>query len=143
MECNHSGSDWNRWVRTLGDSSPKRRHEEDLLREHTVLTNRFREQLRRYFPRFIEVVAPLGATWTLDLWSRIPSPATARKTRGSTIEKLREEHRIRKVQAKSLLDALRIPGPTVADGTEDAARVCVLWTIRAPATLCRIWCKAL
>jgi len=98
------------------------RMREDLQRERVLLVNRFREQLRRYYPQFIDLAEPLGANWTLALWEKVPSASIARKVRGSSIQKILKAHRIRKIDASTVLEALRVPGPKVAPGAEDASR---------------------
>jgi len=80
-----------------------------------------REQLRRYFPQALQVTTDVGEEWFLSLWERVPSPRAAERVREATVQKLLRAHRIRKIDAPAVLDALRQPALIVAPGTEKAA----------------------
>ena len=94
---------------------------EDLGAERNRLTNRFREQLWRYFPAILELEADLASEWLLDLWETVPTPHKAVRIRDTTIAKLLKRHRVRRFDAAQLLGVLRAPPVRVAAGTAEAA----------------------
>lgn len=94
---------------------------EDLGAERNRLTNRFREQLWRYFPAILELEAELASEWLLDLWETVPTPHKAVRIRDTTIAKLLKRHRVRRFDAARLLSILRAPPVRVAAGTVEAA----------------------
>ena len=94
---------------------------EDLGAERNRLTNRFREQLWRYFPVLLELENDRGTAWLLDLWEITPTPAKAARIRETTIAKVLERHRIRRFDATHVLAVLRKPPVQVAAGTTEAA----------------------
>jgi transposase len=94
---------------------------EDLSAERNRLTNRFREQLWRYFPAILELEADLGSEWLLELWETVPTPDKAARVRETTIAKLLKRHRIRRFDAAQVLGMLRAPRIQVAAGTAEAA----------------------
>lgn len=94
---------------------------EDLTQERTRLANRMREQLWRYYPQILDVTDDVAAAWFLELWSRVPTPEAARRVREDTLAKLLKRHRIRRIDAASLIGRLRAPAIAVAAGTTEAA----------------------
>jgi transposase len=94
---------------------------EDLGRERNRLTNRFREQLWRYYPAMLELDADLEAEWLLELWETVPTPHKAARVRETTIAGLLKRHRIRRFDAAHVLGVLRQPPIKVAAGTAEAA----------------------
>jgi transposase len=95
---------------------------EELGQEKLRHTNRLREQLRRYFPQYLELAPDaVGDDWFLELWKRIPTPAEAKRVRASTVAKILRENRIRRVTAEQVLQCLRQRPVIVAAGTEKAA----------------------
>jgi len=98
------------------------RMHEDLQQERVRLSNRLREQLRRYFPQMVEVANNLWAEWFLDLVELLPTPEAARRRRPSTVGKILRAHRIRRLTAEEVLAVLRQTPVHVAPGTVDAAQ---------------------
>jgi transposase len=94
---------------------------EDLGAERVRLTNRMREQLWRYFPAMLELDGDLGAEWLLDLWEVAPTHVKARRIREATVAKLLKRNRIRRFGAAHVLDILRRPPVTLAEGAIEAA----------------------
>jgi transposase len=94
---------------------------EDLGTERVRLTNRFGNQLWRYFPAILELEADIAAEWLLDLWESAPTPAKAARVRETTIAKLLRRHRIRRFDAAQVLSLLRSEPIKVAPGTAEAA----------------------
>lgn len=95
---------------------------EELSQEKVRHTHRLREQIRRYFPQYLELAShALGEDWFLELWTRIPTPADAKRVRAPTVNSILKKHRIRRVKAGEVLQCLRKRPLTVAPGTEKAA----------------------
>jgi transposase len=94
---------------------------EDLGRERNRLTNRFRDQLWRYYPAMLELEADLGSEWLLELWELVPTPDKAARVRERTIAQLLKRNRIRRFDAAHVLAVLRQPPIKVAAGTAEAA----------------------
>src|SRR5208283_3628782 len=94
---------------------------EDLGVERNRLANRLREQLWRYFPALLALEDDLGAEWLLELWEAAPTPQKASRLRETTVAKLLKRHRIRRLDAASIVEALRKPPVQVAAGTVEAA----------------------
>jgi transposase len=96
---------------------------EELKEEQRRLSNRVGQQLWRYYPQMQKLTDELAAPWFLELWSLAPTPAKARQLRKPTVERLLREHRIRRVDANTVLAALREPAIKVADGVAEAASI--------------------
>jgi transposase len=94
---------------------------EDLGVERNRLANRLREQFWRYFPALLELEDDLSAEWLLDLWQAAPTPQKASRLRQTTIAKLLKRHRIRRLDAAAVMQAVRQPPMRVAAGTVEAA----------------------
>jgi len=95
---------------------------EELTAQRTRLSNRIRQQLWRYFPQFLGFKGRIYETWILALWERVPTPAMAHRIRPGTIAKLLKKHRIRRITASTVLDALKAEPVTVAPGVAEAAQ---------------------
>ena len=93
---------------------------EELQQGRVRLSNRVRQQLWRYSPQLLEVSDDVTAEWVLDLWTRAPTPAKAARLRETTLARLLQEHRIRRVDAERVLGLLRQPAITVAEGVPEA-----------------------
>jgi transposase len=94
---------------------------EELQQERMRLGNRIRQQLWRYYPQLLEVSDDVTVEWVLDLWTLAPTPAKAARLRASTLVRLLQKHRIRRVDAEKVLGLLRQPAITVAEGVTEAA----------------------
>jgi len=96
---------------------------EELQEERIRLSNRVFHQLWRYYPQMQKITDDLAAPWFLELWIIAPTPAKARHLRKSTVEQLLKQHRIRRVDADTVLRTLREPAIKVADGVAEAASI--------------------
>ena len=96
---------------------------EELQKERVRLSNRVHRQLWRYYPQMLELAEDIGANWFLDLWTMAPIPAKAKHLRRTNIEQLLKRHRIRRIDAETVLRILRQPAIKVADGVTEAASV--------------------
>jgi transposase len=96
---------------------------EELKEEQRRLSNRVGQQLWRYYPQMQKLTDDLAAPWFLELWTIAPTPAKARQLRKPTVERLLRQHRIRRVDADTVLGTLREPSLKVADGVAEAASI--------------------
>src|SRR5215218_1731855 len=77
---------------------------EELQQERVRLASRIRQQLWRYYPQLLALADDLTAEWILELWSIAPVPAEAARLREATIAELLRRHRIRRLDAASVLE---------------------------------------
>jgi transposase len=94
---------------------------DELQQERTRLANRVRQQLWRYYPQAIELTDDIADDWFLALWQQVPTPATAAKASEKTITRILKDHRIRRLDAATVLQTLRKTPLFVAPGTTEAA----------------------
>jgi hypothetical protein len=94
---------------------------EELQQERVRLANRIRQQLWRYYPQLLELGEDVTAEWILALWTMAPTPTKAARLREATVARLLARHRIRRLDAASVLGVLRQPAITVAAGVTEAA----------------------
>jgi len=113
---------------------------EELTQERNRLANRVRDQLWRYYPQARELSDDLAADWFLDLWQQVPTPAKAARTTEKTIGRILKQHRIRRIDAGTVLRVLRSPALSVAPGTTEAASAHIR-TLAARARLINIQIK--
>jgi transposase len=112
----------------------------ELSQERNRLANRMRDQLWRYYPQARELSDDLVADWFLDLWQQVPTPAQAARTSEKTIGRILKQHRIRRIDAGTVLRTLRAPALSVAPGTTEAATAHIR-TLAARARLINIQIK--
>jgi hypothetical protein len=94
---------------------------DELQQERTRLANRVRQQLWRYYPQATELTDDVADDWFLALWQQVPTPTTAAKVSEKTITRILKHHRIRRVDATTVLLTLRKTPLFVAPGTTEAA----------------------
>jgi transposase len=98
------------------------RMHDELTGEHVRESNRFRAELLRYYPQFLELDGgDIAHPWLLKLWKMVPSPAVAARVKETTIAKLIIQGRIRRLDAKGVLTTLQQKPLIVAPGTTEAA----------------------
>ena len=93
---------------------------ESLQADRTRLVNQMRELMTRYYVQFLDLGDP-GEDWLLALWTKASTPEKARRLKRSTVEKLLSKYRIRRIDAKGVLDTLKVPSLAVSGGTVAAA----------------------
>ena len=71
----------------------------------------------RYYPQLLKVEGDLTKAWARDLWGLVPTPEKARRVRLKTVAALLERHRVRRIDADTVLETLREPAVAVAAGT--------------------------
>jgi transposase len=96
---------------------------EELTEERVRLGNRVHHELWRYYPQMTKLTDDIAASWFLELWTIAPTPAKARLLRKSTVGQLLKQHRIRRIDAETVIRTLREPAIKVADGVAEAASV--------------------
>ena len=96
---------------------------EELQEERVRLSNRVGHELWRYYPQLQKLTDDLAAPWFLELWTIAPTPAKARQLRKSTVEQLLKQHRIRRIDAETVIRRLREPAIKVANGVTEAASI--------------------
>src|SRR5215468_4091437 len=87
---------------------------EELRAERVRLSNRVRHELWRYYPQMQKLTDDLAAPWFLELWAIASTPAKAVRLRKSTVERLLKQHRIRRMDAETVLRILQEPAIKVA-----------------------------
>jgi transposase len=97
------------------------RMRDELTQERTRLINRLHQQLWRYYPQAETLTDDVGAEWFLDLWECVPTPQKAARVSEKTIARILQKHRIRRLDAATVLSTLRQPPLSVAPGTVAAA----------------------
>lgn len=94
---------------------------EELSDDRLRLMSRFREELLRYYPQFLELADDIGRDWFLALWELVPTPAVARRVRETKIADLLLTRRVRSKKPNEMLAKLREKPLTVAPGSTEAA----------------------
>lgn len=94
---------------------------EDLQQERNRLTNRMREQLRRYFPAFLELADDPGEEAAMQIWELAFTPAAAASATKGSVAAILRKARIRRFDAEHVLTVLRQEPVSVAAGTTAAA----------------------
>ena len=94
---------------------------DELQQERTRLANRLRQQLWRYYPQMAELTDDVGDAWFLALWQKVPTPVVAAKVTEKAVARILKDHRIRRLDAATVLQTLRKTALFVAPGTTEAA----------------------
>src|SRR5882724_4877041 len=94
---------------------------DELKQERTRLANRLRQQLWRYYPQVAKLTDDVADDWFLALWQKVPTPDSAAKASEKTIARVLTAHRIRRLDAATVLKTLRETPLFVAPGTTQAA----------------------
>ena len=111
---------------------------EELTRDRVRLANRTRQQLWRYYPQFLDAVGDdVAAPWALDLWRNLPTPRAGQRVRGVTLTRVLKQHRIRRIDAATLRERLRVRSVKLAPGTVEAATTHVRLLVERLALLNR------
>lgn len=94
---------------------------DELKKEEVRLGNQLYAQLARYYPQMVSLGAKRVDSWLLELWTLLPTPASVKGARKTSIEKLLRRHRVRRVNADDVLRILGATPVTVAAGVTAAA----------------------
>jgi transposase len=77
------------------------RERETLVQDRTRLVNRITGLFRRYYPQFLETGA-VDTTFAAALFKLVPTPERATRTQLRSLEKVLQEHRIRRIRAEQV-----------------------------------------
>jgi transposase len=97
------------------------RAEEDVHREQVRAGHQLRELLNRYYPQMLGLCPAVDEAWFWDLIELVPLPVTGAKLKTSKIERLLRSHRIRRLDATAIQQALGVPALKLAPGSAEAA----------------------
>jgi transposase len=93
----------------------------ELTQEHSAVANRLWDQVHRFYPQILELGTLHDEPWLWALLELAPTPAQAQALTPSRLATLLKEHRIRRLEATRVLEALRAVPLHVAPGVTDAA----------------------
>jgi transposase len=96
---------------------------DELQHERQRWLNRLRDQLWRYFPALLQLTENIDTDWFLELCTLVPTPDKAQRVAPEQVEALLKTHRVRSLDAATVLQrlraqALRVPAPIVAAAQE-------------------------
>jgi transposase len=97
------------------------RAHEELTADVLSLSNRLREQLRRYYPQVLGLGDLHDEPWMWELLELAPTPAQAKPLPRAKVQALLDKHHIRRHSADQVLTALRAKPLPVAPGVVEAA----------------------
>lgn len=86
---------------------------DELQKERLRWLNRLGDALWRYFPAMLGLGEGKGTDWFLALCDTVPTPQHAQCVDVATIEALLRKHRVRCIDAATVLERLRAPAPAV------------------------------
>lgn len=90
---------------------------DELVGDRTRLLHRLREELWRYYAQAVELAdGNFDAPWLWTLLERAPTPTEGAALSPSVVGRILRDHRIRKWDARTAVEALRKPTLVVADG---------------------------
>ena len=89
------------------------RERSTLVEQLGVLSNRLRDQLMRYYPAALELCPAANERWFWRVIELALTPQEAKRIRPARIAKVLKECRIRKVDARTVVDKLREKPPFV------------------------------
>lgn len=95
---------------------------DELQQDRQRWLNRLRDQLWRYFPALLELTESIDADWFLELCSRVPSPAEVPSLEPQSLEALLKSHRVRRIDAATVIERLRAQPLLVPAAIVTAAR---------------------
>ena len=97
------------------------RLEDELSQEQTRALNRLREQLHRFFPQLLELCPFADEPWLWTLFEQAPFPAQAARLSEARIQRILEQHRIRRLTAAAVRAVLKTKPLILAPGAAQAA----------------------
>src|SRR5258708_5927869 len=83
------------------------RLEENLQQESNRLSNQLWEQLHRYYPQMLALSKAADEPWLGELIEWAPRPVEAGKLELARVQQLLGSHRIRRIRAEQVLEALK------------------------------------
>jgi transposase len=97
------------------------RTEADLKEDLGRLSNRLREQVYRVTPEVARLAPAADEAWFWTLLARAPTPAAQRQISVAQVRTVLKRHRIRRLTAETVTQALRAPSFPLAPGVGAAA----------------------
>lgn len=99
------------------------RARKELVEDRNRIANRIRQHLVDYYPQFLDAVeGDVTTPWAIALWKRLPTPEKALRVRKTTLAKLLEKHRIRRIDADELADRLKVQPIKRRNASVESAR---------------------
>ena len=96
------------------------RLDDDLRQDYNRVLNQFREQLGRFYPQLLSLSPGSDEPWLWDLFEMAPLPEVGGTLALSRLQKLLSRHRIRRLKAEQVRDALCSAGFHLAPGAAPA-----------------------
>jgi transposase len=96
------------------------RTEEEIKEAINGDSNRLKELLHRCYPQILTLAPAADEPWVWALLDLAPTPAKGRKLHETSVERLLRQHRIRRLSAAEVCQALRSTPLAVAPGTVEA-----------------------
>jgi transposase len=96
------------------------RLDDDLRQDYNRVLNQFREQLGRFYPQLLSLSPGADEPWLWDLFETAPLPEAGGKLALTRLQKLLSRHRIRRLKAEQVREALCSPGFHLAPGAATA-----------------------
>lgn len=97
------------------------RVDEDLRQEENGLSNRLRDQLLRYFPALLSLMADRADPFLWALLEVAPTPQAALRLGQDALRSLLQKCRIRRLTSQQVHETLQTPALQVSEGTVAAA----------------------
>jgi transposase len=95
--------------------------QEELVDEVRRLANRLRAVLERYYPQMLTLAPAADEPWLWTLLELVPTPAKAAGVTVPRVRRVLHRHRIRRLDADTVLTTLQQRALPVAPGTAEAA----------------------
>ncbi len=92
-----------------------------LKQERTRIAAQVREQLWRYYPAILSICKTMWEPFFIDLWRRVPTPEKAKRVHLSTLRSILNRHRIRRLSAQQVKQALGVEPVHIVSGVTEAA----------------------
>jgi transposase len=96
---------------------------EELQQERQRWLNRLGELLWRYFPALLELSEHLTTEWVLELCRLVPTPQRAQQVSLEQVAELLKAHRVRCIDAATVLERLRSQPLAIPEATVAACQV--------------------
>ena len=101
----------------------KARARKELVEDRNGIANRIRQHLVDYYPQFLDVTdGDVTTPWAIALYKRASTPDKARRMRKTTLAKLLEKHRVRRIDADELAERLKAQPIKRRDASVESAK---------------------
>lgn len=96
------------------------RLDDDLRQDYNRVLNQFREQLGRFYPQLLSLSPGADEPWVWELFETAPLPDAGSKLALARLQRLLSRHRIRRLKAEQVREALGASGFHLAPGATKA-----------------------